>query len=416
MGTIRYVGVLAGALAAVTSLALSGCGRAGGTDTALFVPAASPSATASTTPAEITITPAHGATDVPASAEITASARGATITTVSVAEVGGRAVSGRWRDDRSSWVPDTPLKYDTRYVATVTATSDSGETVTKTATFRTMGKPSSFTGTGLYLFDGGVYGVAMPVVVEFHPGVPKKYRASVQKRLFVETDPPQPGTWHWLDDGTQAYYRAPEFWKPGTTLSVRIAVGGHPTGPGRYGDTDRSATAQIGEKLVMVVDNKTKSMQVFKDDKLVRTMPVSLGAPRTPSSSGTMVVMEKLRKTVFDTYDELGPEEGYRIDIEYAQRLTWGGEFIHSAPWSVADQGVRNVSHGCVNLSPDNARWLFNQTKIGDPITVKGTEVKLRPGNGWTAWDMTWEEFVKGSALPVHVASPPSGGLLAAES
>ena len=89
MGTIRYVGVLAGALAAVTSLALSGCGRAGGTDTALFVPAASPSATASTTPAEITITPAHGATDVPASAEITASARGATITTVSVAEVGG---------------------------------------------------------------------------------------------------------------------------------------------------------------------------------------------------------------------------------------------------------------------------------------------------------------------------------------
>ncbi|HEY8533708.1 MAG TPA: L,D-transpeptidase, partial [Micromonospora sp.] len=80
--------------------------------------------------------------------------------------------------------------------------------------------------------------------------------------------------------------------------------------------------------------------------------------------------------------------------------LTWGGEFIHSAPWSVADQGVRNVSHGCVNLSPDNARWLFNQTKIGDPVTVKGTEVKLKHGNGWTDWNLSWEEYVKGSALP----------------
>ena len=400
MVRLRYGGVLVGALALVAALGLSGC-RRGGEAAPLLVTDPLPSSSPSTTPVEINVTPRDGATDVPASTEITATARGASVTAVRLTEVGGPTVSGRWRDDRSSWVPDTPLKWGKRYVATVTATSPTGETVTLTSTFRTMAKPASFTGTGLYLFDGGVYGVAMPVVVEFHPGVPKKYRAAVQKRLFVETDPPQPGTWHWLADGTQVYYRAPEFWQPGTTLSVRIAVGGHPTGPGRYGDTDRSATARIGDKLVMVVDNKTKSMKVYKNDRLVRTMPVSLGKPKTPSSSGTMVVMEKLRKTVFDTYDELGPEEGYRVDIEYAQRLTWGGEFIHSAPWSVADQGVRNVSHGCVNLSPANARWLFNQTKIGDPITIKGTEVKLAPGNGWTAWNMTWDEFVKGSALPV---------------
>ena len=74
-------------------------------------------------------------------------------------------------------------------------------------------------GSGLYLFDDKTYGVAMPVVAEFHPGIPKKDRAAVQKRMFVQTDPPQPGAWHWVDNGTQAYYRAPEYWQPGTTLT-----------------------------------------------------------------------------------------------------------------------------------------------------------------------------------------------------
>ncbi|HEX5598612.1 MAG TPA: L,D-transpeptidase family protein, partial [Micromonosporaceae bacterium] len=119
---------------------------------------------------------------------------------------------------------------------------------------------------------------------------------------------------------------------------------------------------------------------------------------------------------IFDTFAELGPAEGYRVAVDHAQRLTWGGEFIHSAPWSVGDQGRRNVSHGCLNLSPANARWLFGLTKVGDPVTVRNTEVKLTAGNGWTAWDMSWDEYIKGSALPVppdlkpSPSSSPNGG------
>jgi lipoprotein-anchoring transpeptidase ErfK/SrfK len=154
----------------------------------------------------------------------------------------------------------------------------------------------------------------------------------------------------------------------------------------------------------MTVDNRSKKMTVKRNGKVLRTIPISLGKRSTPSSSGTMIVMEKLRETVFDTFDELGPKEGYRVDIEYAQRLTWGGEFIHSAPWSVGDQGRRNVSHGCVNLSPGNAIWLYRQTMIGDPVTVRGTERRLVNGNGWTPWTYTWAQFIKGSALPVPPA------------
>jgi lipoprotein-anchoring transpeptidase ErfK/SrfK len=298
-------------------------------------------------------------------------------------------------------VPSKTLKTSKRYVATVTAVDDAGATKTATTSFTTMGKPPRKTGTGLYLFDGKTYGVAMPVVVEFSPGIKKKDRAAVQKRMFVKSSPEQPGTWSWTSSGTQAYYRAPNYWKTGTELTVRIAVGGLPTGGGRYGDEDRAATAKIGRSFVMKVDNKTKKMTVQQDGKTIRTLPVSLGKKSTPSSSGTMVVMEKKASTVFDTTAELGPTEGYRTNIEYAQRITWSGQSIHSAPWSVGAQGRRNVSHGCVNVAPSNARWLFDKTLIGDPITVRGTGDKLDIGNGWTAWDMSWKEFVKGSALPV---------------
>ncbi len=36
-------------------------------------------------------------------------------------------------------------------------------------------------------------------------------------------------------------------------------------------------------------------------------------------------------------------------------RLTYSGEFIHAAPWSVGSQGSANVSHGCTGMSTANA-------------------------------------------------------------
>jgi lipoprotein-anchoring transpeptidase ErfK/SrfK len=363
--------------------------------------ASDPATSPNTTPGTFAVTPATGKKDVPISAEITAKVDGGKLTAVALREAGGSAVAGELRGDGSAWVPAKPLKNNKGYEATVTATNGAGQAQTVTTSFTTMDKPSKRTGTGLYMFDGATYGVAMPVVVEFSPGIKKADRADVQRRMFVKTDPPQPGTWYWVSSGSQAYYRAPEYWKPGTTVAVRIGVGGHPTGGGRYGDQDRTATAKIGRSLIMNVDNKTKKMVVTESGKVIKTMPVSLGKPSTPSASGTMVVMEKKEKTVFDTFAELGPKKGYKVDIEYAQRLTWSGQYIHSAPWSVDDQGHRNVSHGCVNVAPGNAKWLFDKTLIGDPIVVKGTGEALAAGNGWTAWDMSWAEFAKGSALPV---------------
>ncbi|MEV4417847.1 Ig-like domain-containing protein [Catellatospora sp. NPDC049609] len=356
------------------------------------------------------LTPAAETKDLSVSAEIGVTATNASIRSVALSDAKGRLVPGRMRADGTTWVPDRPLQYKTAYSATVVAT-DGRRAVTQRTWFTTMAEPPKQVGTGMYLFDDHTYGVAMPVVVEFSEQIPESARAAVESRLFVETTPHQPGVWHWMS-GRQVTYRAPEYWKPGTALTVRAALKGVPMGEGRYGDDDRRASAKIAkDRLELIVRNSDKEIEVLRNGKKVKSMPVSLGKASTPSSSGTMVIMDKQASTIFDTTGE--PGDQYRVAIQYAQRLTWGGEFIHSAPWSVGDQGRRNVSHGCLNVSPGNAVWLFENTHVGDPVTVKGTGVKLEKGNGFTAWDLSWKEFVKGSALPIpadllpEVVNPP---------
>ncbi|MEU8300693.1 Ig-like domain-containing protein [Micromonospora sp. NPDC048909] len=357
-------------------------------------------------PPELTVTPGDQAKDVPISAEVGTRVAGGRVTAVRIIDDKGKEVKAEPREDGSGWVPSAPLQPKRTYTAEVTATGDSGKSTTRKTTFTTMPKSTKPAITSTLYFAGNrTYGTAMPVTVAFDPPIPKEARADVQRRLFVKTNPPQPGVWSWVADGSQVYYRAPDFWRPGTTISVRAGLAGLPIGKDRVGDEERTATSKIGRQVSLEIDNATKQMSVLRDGKLVKKIPVSMGKPSTPTSSGKMVIMEKHQMTTFDTRGSADP---YVVDVEDAQRLTWGGEFIHAAPWSVGDQGSTNVSHGCTNVSNEAADWLMNTTQVGDLVTIKGTEVPLNEGNGWTAWNVSWGEYVKGSALPVPAGLGPA--------
>ncbi|MEV6971011.1 Ig-like domain-containing protein [Hamadaea sp. NPDC051192] len=359
--------------------------------------------------ARVTITsPAADAKDVPASAEIVFSATEAKETTVELKSKGGKAVDGAPHPDGKGWLPAATLEYGETYTATVTATDADGKPTTANSTFTVMAKPSKQVRFVSFLADGAVVGVGMPLIIQLSRAIPKDQRADVQRRLLVSAEPAQDGIWTWYTD-TELHWRPKEFWQAGTKVRVDLRVGGLPCGDGYFGRTDLSLDCSIGPALVMTVDDKAspKVMTVTKDGAVLKKIPVSLGRPGMPSSSGTMVVIEKFAKTVFDTRTDPNPANRYRVDIDWAQRLTWGGEFIHSAPWSVSDQGKRNVSHGCINMSAANAKWLFQQTRIGDPVVVKGTSRQLKYGNGWTDFTKSWDEYVEGSAIPYESSASP---------
>jgi lipoprotein-anchoring transpeptidase ErfK/SrfK len=356
--------------------------------------------------------PAAGAVDVPTSAEVAFHTENARSTTVSLTDASGATVEGAIRPDGSSWLPNAQLKYSSAYTAKVSALGADGKETAKTVAFTTMDRPDNLVSVHSQLGDDLVYGVGMPVVINFGTDVSKDQRAGVEKRLFVSSEPAQEGAWNWFN-GHEAHFRPREYWKAGTKLSIRLATGGLPFGGGTYGIADVTVRASIGDKVVMTIDNATKSMSVSRNDEGIKTMPVSLGKPSAPSSSGNMIVMVKNEWEWFDssTYGvPVDSHDGYRTKVDWPLRLTWGGQYIHAAPWSVDEQGHVNVSHGCTNISTQNADWLWHLTHVGDPVIVKGTERGLEWGDGWTDWDVSWEDYLKGSALPppTNPSGPPT--------
>ena len=90
---------------------------------------------------------------------------------------------------------------------------------------------------------------------------------------------------------------------------------------------------------------------------------------------------------------------GYRTKVEYATRISNGGEFVHSAPWSVGSQGYANVSHGCVNASPADAEWFYDFSQVGDLIDVVNSPRPPDLTQDGTTWAWPWDQWLAGDAL-----------------
>ena len=374
---------------------LSACNGAAEGKEARQAPSPSPSPTVA-----VAITaPADGARDVLTSAEVQVTTDG-TVETVEAKSPDGTAVPAEPHPDGTGWVFAKQLRYATAYTVTATATKN-GVHRHITSAFTTMSRPRVVNGASPYVFDGDTVGVGMPIVVELTSDVPTSKRADLERRFFVESTPAVEGSWHWWSD-REVHYRPRTYWKPGTTVKFRLAIGGMPMGYGAYGKRDRVVSFTIGDHVVTKVDAAAHVARVYRNGDLLRTMPVSAGRPETPTSAGTHVVMDRQAEMTFDSGTFGVPADsagGYRDKVQWDVRYTWGGEFFHSAPWSVGDQGRRNVSHGCVNLSPANARWFYDFATKGDLVEIVNTGRTVKAADGWTDWNVPWSQYVKGSAL-----------------
>ena len=204
--------------------------------------------------------------------------------------------------------------------------------------------------------SGQVVGIAHPVVVRFTSPVPD--RALAERGVRITPSTPVPGQFSWIDDRT-LQWNPDRFWPANTAVTVEAA--------------GARSQFQVGDALVAVANTTTHQFTVSINDQIVQTMPASMGKPGYETPLGTFPVIEQFRDMIMDssTYGvPIDDEEGYRLYVEYATRITWGGIFVHAAPWSVGSQGFENVSHGCINLSTENARWFYDNAKIGDPVIV----------------------------------------------
>jgi lipoprotein-anchoring transpeptidase ErfK/SrfK len=224
--------------------------------------------------------------------------------------------------------------------------------------------------------NGSKAGAAKPIYINF--ARPIADRGLAEQAIHVSSVPPVPGRFYWTSD-TQVRWRPQDFWPAGTVVNIDA------------GGTKSSFT--VPEQLVATIDDATHQMTVSRNGKVERTIPVSMGmaAGGHTTPSGTYYVLEKFPTIVMDssTYGvPVDSANGYKVNVQLAVRIDNSGNFVHSAPWSVGDQGKRNVSHGCINISPENAKWFYDNFGSGDPVVIKNSKGIYSQPDGASDWQM----------------------------
>ena len=319
---------------------------------------------------------------------------------VNVAGAGGR-LPGALSDDGTTWRADERLEPGATYQVSSVAVDADGLTKKLQRNFRTHKLTlDDQTYASIAPLDGETVGVGMPVIVSFDVAVTD--RAEIERHLSVKAKPAQQGTWHWISDH-EVHWRPKTYWQAGTDVTVNADVNGVDAGNGIYGQEDRMTQFHVGSRVVMAIDVAKHQMKVAENGKVLRTMPISAGKPGFTTRSGIKVIIEKFRYKDMDAattgISEDDPEYYDISNVEYAQRVTYSGEFIHAAPWSVGSQGSSNVSHGCIGMSTADAAWLYSLTKRGDVVDVTGSDRRMEPTNGYGDWNVSWPDYKTGSAL-----------------
>jgi lipoprotein-anchoring transpeptidase ErfK/SrfK len=244
----------------------------------------------------------------------------------------------------------------------------------------------------------------MPIILLIDRPIVDK--AAVERALEVRTSKPVVGAWYWDSQCRLApvclYFRPRNYWPAHTQVSFTGHLNGVEAAPGVYGDHTLTQTFTIGSPLTVVASTASHSMKVYRDGKLFAHWPISTGRPGDETPNGTYLTIEKANPV-----DMVGP--GYNIEVPWSVRITFSGDYLHDAYWSVGEQGFENVSHGCVNMSPEDAEIYYKMSTPGDPVKITGSP---RPGtwdNGWTVWFLPWSRWVRGSALHEAVQTGPGG-------
>ena len=115
------------------------------------------------------------------------------------------------------------------------------------------------------------------------------------------------------------------------------------------------------------VDVTEKWMYAYEKDKLVRAVPISAGAPATPTVIGQFKIYRKL-----PTRDMRGQNADgtnyFQPNVAWVSYF-YKGYAIHGNYWRPASWfGRVNSSHGCVSAQNNVIKWFYDWAPVGTPV------------------------------------------------
>ncbi|MEU2598771.1 Ig-like domain-containing protein [Streptomyces hirsutus] len=348
--------------------------------------------------AVIGIAPEDGAESVKTNGALKVDAAKGKLTEVVVKDPDGERIDGEISGDGAHWTPSTHLAASTKYTVHAVAKDSAGRTAAEDSSFTTLTPKNTFVGT-FTPEDGSKVGVGMPFSLRFTRGI--THPEDVEKAIRITTEPAVEVEGHWFGND-RLDFRPEKYWKPGTEVTVDLNLDGVEGRPGVYGEQAKTVSFTIGRSQVSVVDAKKHTMKVERDGKVIKTIPITAGAPGTETWNGRMVISERLKVTRMNG-ETVGFGGEYDIkDVPHAMRLSTSGTFIHGNYWGGGAFGNYNASHGCIGLRDTRGgwdrkapgSWFFENSMIGDVVVVKNSnDATIAPDNGLNGWNMSWEKW-----------------------
>ena len=289
---------------------------------------------------------------------------------------------------------------------TVTKTGANGSvttgTVVSSAPASATAPPAKPVHIKLLNADGSTYGVGMPVIAFFSKKITSGKELQAKTTATADGQPIQVA-WYFEYSNylkgypIEAHLRPKAYWPAHAEIKVNIPAKGLSAGKGLAFDDSLTSNWSTGARNIAMVNDATHRITVTSDGVQKYNFPVSLGASKTRTKSGVKIIMEK-RPTVC-MHDTNGTY--YECGIKDDQRLTYDGEYLHSAPWNTynIDHGI-NSSNGCTNLHPADAKTLYGFLNVGDVVEYPNADgPKMQIGQGYGDWNVLWGAWLSGGLV-----------------
>jgi lipoprotein-anchoring transpeptidase ErfK/SrfK len=131
--------------------------------------------------------------------------------------------------------------------------------------------------------------------------------------------------------------------------------------PAQAGTSSTIAQLKRSQQRWIEVDLSRQTLIAWQGNRWIDARYVSTGKASTPTPTGVFNVQTKIYSTTMSGRDYSVP------DVRYVMFYS-GNYAIHGAYWH--NRFGTPVSHGCINLAEDAAKWLYNWSEVGTPIVV----------------------------------------------
>ncbi|MFN6567325.1 L,D-transpeptidase [Dendronalium sp. ChiSLP03b] len=121
-------------------------------------------------------------------------------------------------------------------------------------------------------------------------------------------------------------------------------------------------TLQKSDRRWIQINLSKQRLIAWEGRKPVYAVLISSGKKSTPTRVGTFKIQSKYKSTRMRGEDYNVPNVPFAMFYQ-------GNYGIHGAYWH--RRFGTPVSHGCVNMAPNHAKWLFEWASLGTPVVIQ---------------------------------------------